>query len=65
MPPTAVEARIRLVSGVRRATHPGTTGPPAIETITGDVLVCLRVERVSPDIATIEPLDEGPTGGDR
>jgi hypothetical protein len=31
----AVEARVRLVSGVRRATHPGKTGLLAIETITG------------------------------
>jgi hypothetical protein len=43
---------------------PGTTGPLAIETTTGDVLACLRVEHVSHDIATMEALDEGPTGGD-
>jgi len=43
---------------------PGTTGLPAIETTTGEVLACLRVAHVSHDIVTITPLDEGPTGGD-
>jgi hypothetical protein len=43
---------------------PGTNGPPAIETTTGDVLACLPVAHVSHDIVTIKSLDEGPTGGD-
>ena len=60
----ALEARVGLVSGVRRATHPGKTGLLAIETITGEVLAGTRVERLPYDIMTIEALDEGPTGGD-
>jgi hypothetical protein len=49
---------------VGRATHPGTTEPLAIETITGEVLAWIRVARLLHDIVTIKPLDEGPTGGD-
>jgi hypothetical protein len=60
----AVEARVGLVSGVRRATHPGKTGLLAIETITGEVLAWTHVERLLHDIVTIKPLDKGPTGGD-
>jgi hypothetical protein len=60
----AVEARIGLGSGVRRATHPGTIELLAITSITGEMLVRTRVERLPPDIVTIEALDEGPTGGD-
>jgi len=60
----AVEARVGLVSGVRRATHPGKTRPLAIDTTTGEVLAGTRVAHLPHDIVTIEPLDEGPTGGD-
>ena len=60
----AVEARVGLVSGVRRATHPGKTGLLAIDTTTGEVLAWTHVERFLHDIATIKPLDKGPTGGD-
>jgi hypothetical protein len=60
----AVEARVGLVSGVRRATHPGTIGLLAIETMTGEVLAWTRVERLPLDIVTIKPLDKGLTGGD-
>jgi len=60
----AVEARIGLGSGVKRATPPGTTGPLAINTTTGEVLAWIRVDRLPSDIMTIEALDEGPTGGD-
>jgi hypothetical protein len=49
---------------VRRATYPGTTGPLAIDTTTGEVRVGTRVERLPYDIITLEALDEGPTGGD-
>jgi hypothetical protein len=49
---------------VKRATHPGTTGPLAIDTTTGGVLTGTRVTRLSHDIVTIETLNEGPTGGD-
>jgi hypothetical protein len=44
--------------------HPGTTGPLAIDTTTGEVLAWTRVTRLPSDIVTIEALDEGPTGGD-
>ena len=60
----AVEARVGLASGLRRAVHPGTTGPLAIDTTTGAVLAWTRVTRLPSDIVTIEALDEGPTGGD-
>jgi hypothetical protein len=49
---------------VRRATYPGTTGPLAIDTTTGEVQVGTRVKRLPHDNVTIEALDEGPTGGD-
>jgi hypothetical protein len=60
----AVEARVGLVSGVRRTTHPGKTGLLAIETITGEVLAWTHIEHLLHDIVTIKPLDKGPTGGD-
>jgi hypothetical protein len=49
---------------VKRATPPGTTGPLAINTTTGEVLAWIRVDRLPSDIMTIEALDEGPTGDD-
>jgi len=60
----AVEVRVGLASGVRRATHPGKTRPLAIDTTTGEVLARTRVARLPHDIVTIETLDERPTGGD-
>jgi hypothetical protein len=49
---------------MRRATYPGTTGPLAIDTTTGEVRVGTRVARLPHDIVTIETLDEASTGGD-
>jgi hypothetical protein len=43
---------------------PSTTGPLAIETTAGEELARIRVECLPHDMAIIEPLDEGPTGGD-
>jgi hypothetical protein len=43
---------------------PGTTGPLAIETLTGEVLAGTRIAPLPHDIATIEALAEGPTGAD-
>jgi hypothetical protein len=60
----AVKARVGLVSGARRAMYPGTTGPLAIDTTTGEVLAGTRVDRLPHNSMTIEALDEGPTGGD-
>jgi len=50
---------------VKRATYPGTTGPLAIDTTTGEVLTETRVTRLSHDIVTIETLDKASTGGNR
>jgi hypothetical protein len=50
---------------VKRATYPGTTGPLAINTTTGEVLTGTRVMRLSHDIVTIETLNKASTGGER
>jgi hypothetical protein len=43
---------------------PGPTGPLAIDTTTGEGRAGTRVVALPHDILTIEPLDEGSTGGD-
>jgi hypothetical protein len=49
---------------VQRATPPGTTGSLAIDTTMGEGRAGTYVARLPHDIVTIEPLDEGPIGGD-